>query len=295
MRHRFHRSKQRLPLQNSTETLCEQSIRSEGTFYFRPYDVTKLTLKRETPASLPPGVTWRPFIDWPGDKTILPPLVAIQRRTPARFCELRIPKLPWPMEFLLPMTRLSFPTSQSATSLEVVSPFPQRAKIVTNGVVIVHLIGARGLRAMPQVDLVAPACSLDDKLSIAPSDEAAASQIGDGSSVVGSATPSALCAAGPGGGSHKPISTSSPETRAASLVALHWAAKSLTVPPSPQVCLEYGSEKRESVVSLLTNSIILGMMYHLLEVQLVSTAGVSSAPAISRNPNFNIVIASCRR
>ncbi|VDD80430.1 unnamed protein product [Mesocestoides corti] len=231
-RHRFHRSKQRNQIQSSKETLCEHYIGHEGTFYFSPYEITRRFLETES-AAPPPSVTWRPFFDWPGNRSLYLPMVPIQRRYPVRFWELRIPKLAWPIEFLLPMTRLAFPTANLVDSLDVKDTV-KLTKIVESGLVNIFLVGARGLRSIPQVDMIS-GCGLDEKG-------------GGGGNAMGNSFNGGDAATESLGAGGAALMGTSPETRAASLVALHWAAKSLTVSPSPQVVLSYGPEKRASSV-----------------------------------------------
>ncbi|CDS42317.1 multiple C2 and transmembrane domain containing protein [Echinococcus multilocularis] len=243
--HRFHRSKSRQPKQSSIETFYEPSIRNDSTFYFSPYEVTRRYLENEASVSSP-NVTWRPFFDWPGHRCLEPPMVAIQRRHPARFWELRIPKLPWPIEFLLPMTRLAFPTANLVDTLDV-GDTVKVTKIVESGVINLYLVGARGLRSMPQVEMT-PGCGMDEKGS-----GGGGSGVGGGSVMGGSVAVGTPIGGGEGqvmqvGASGSNVIAASPETRAASIVALHWAAKSFTLPPSPQVEFSYGNEKKSSNV-----------------------------------------------
>lgn len=176
-------------------------------------------------------------------------MMAIQRRYPARYWELRIPKLPWPIEFLLPMTRLAFPTANLVDALGV-GDTVRVTKIVESGVINIYLVGARGLRSMPQVEMT-PGCGMDEK--------GGGGGGGGGGAGVGSVIGGNAAMGTPVGGnevqgtqvgvSSSNAMATSPETRAASLVALHWAAKSLTVQPSPQVEFSYGNEKKSSNVS----------------------------------------------
>ncbi|VDM22057.1 unnamed protein product [Hydatigera taeniaeformis] len=242
---RFHRSKSRIQSQCSLDSLYEPSIRSDVAFYFSPYEVTRRYLENKASTSSP-NITWRPFFDWPGHRCHELPMMAIQRRYPARFWELHIPKLPWPIEFLLPMTRLAFPTANLVDTLDV-GDAVKVTKIVESGVINLFLVGARGLRSMPQVEMT-PACVMDEK------------GVGGGGGVgvgIGSGSGSAVAGTPMGGGEFQGAQVgmvgsntmaTSPETRAASLVALHWAAKSLTLQPSPQVEFAYGNEKKSSSV-----------------------------------------------
>ncbi|VDK36784.1 unnamed protein product [Taenia asiatica] len=246
-RHHFHRSKSRPQSQNSIETLYEPSIRNDSIFYFSPYEVTRRYLNNK--ASVPsPTITWLPFFDWPGQRCIEPPMMAIQRRYPARYWELRIPKLPWPIEFLLPMTRLAFPTANLVDALGV-GDTVKVTKIVESGVVNLYLVGARGLRSMPQVEM-APGCGMDEKGAGV---GGGGGGVGVGSVISGGVTGGPSMGRNELQGTQAGVSSSnamaaSPETRAASLVALHWAAKSLTLQPSPQVEFSYGNDKRSSSV-----------------------------------------------
>ncbi|VUZ56269.1 unnamed protein product [Hymenolepis diminuta] len=232
----LHRSKKRHPTQKSKETLYESTIHSDSTFFFSPYEVTNRYLegKGDIPEA---NIPWHPFFDWPGQRSLELPMMAVQRRCPARFWELRIPKIPWPIEFLLPMTRLCFSTANLVDSLDV-GDTVKVTKIVESGFVNIYLVGARGLRSMPQVEMV-PGIGTDDKSS-----PGTVGMMPTGSMIGGGTVSSSvgMSAMGPG------VSVASSETKAASLVALHWAAKSLTLQPSPQIEFTYGSEKRSSSV-----------------------------------------------
>ncbi|KAM3176446.1 hypothetical protein ACTXT7_006525 [Hymenolepis weldensis] len=235
-RSHLHRSKKRLPTQGSKETLYESAIHSDSTFFFSPYEVTNRYLEGvgAIPAS---NIPWHPFFDWPSHRSLELPMMAFQRRYPTRFWELRIPKIPWPIEFLLPMTRLCFSTANLVDSLDV-GDTVKVTKIVESGFINIYLVGARGLRSMPQVEM-APGIGTDDKSSMGTVGMMPAGSMIGGSTISSSAGMSTM---GPG------VSVASSETRAASLVALHWAAKSLTLQPSPQIVFAYGSEKKSSSV-----------------------------------------------
>nr|VZI03820.1 unnamed protein product [Spirometra erinaceieuropaei] len=196
-RHKLRRIKSRSVLTDSVEATYERKIQKDSSFVFRPEFSTKALLER---AGVKPHIAWKPFVDWPGNRTSIPRYVALLHKT-QRVFELRSPRLDWPIEFLSPMSRLMLPSAEPTSSDTQEQTPPPR--IVTSGVLIIHLIGARGLRAVPQVKDVTPR-------------------------------------------EEKPSSAgASPETCAASIVAYHWAAKSLTAPPRPCVLLEYGDEKQE--------------------------------------------------
>lgn len=165
-------------------------------------------------------------------------MMAFQRRCPTRFWELRIPKIPWPIEFLLPMTRLSFTSANLVDSLDV-GDTVKVTKIVESGFVNIYLVGGRGLRSMPRVEMAAGVGS-DDKSSVG---------LPAGSMIGGSMVGSTMSSGDLTSSMSPSVNMTSPETRAASLVALHWAAKSLTLPPSPQIEFSYGNEKKVSSVS----------------------------------------------
>ncbi|VDN97663.1 unnamed protein product, partial [Rodentolepis nana] len=235
-RHNLHRSKKRSPKQGSKEHLYEPSIHSEDSFFFSPYETTRRYLEGEG-ATTEVNVPWHPFFDWPSNRSLQLPMMAFQRRYRTRFWELRIPKIPWPIEFLLPMTRLCFPTANLVERLDV-GDTSKVTRIVESGFVNIYLIGARGLGSMPQVEM-GPDVGMDGNCpSIFSSRTPAGSMIGDSASN----SPDGMSTMGSGS------LVSSPETRAASLVALHWAAKSLTLKPSPQIEFTYGSEKKSSEV-----------------------------------------------
>lgn len=233
----LHRSKKRHPSQKAKETLYESVIHSDSTFFFSPYEVTNRYLEGE--GAIPePNIPWHPFFDWPGQRSLELPMMAVQRRYSTRFWELRIPTIPWPIEFLLPMTRLCFSTANLVDSLDV-GDTVKVTKIVESGFVNIYLVGARGLRSIPQVEMV-PGIETDDKSSMGTVGMMPTGSMIGGGTISSSAGMSTM---GPG------VSVVSSETRAASLVALHWAAKSLTLQPSPQIEFTYGSEKRSSSVS----------------------------------------------
>lgn len=113
-------------------------------------------------------------------------------------------------------------------------------KIVQSGIVNIYLVGARGLISIPQVEMVSE--KVDEK------------GLGPMSIVSGSMPTGSVISGYDGTVSNHSIGGTgvnmvSPETRAASLVALHWAAKSLTLKPSPQIEFTYGLEKKSSCVS----------------------------------------------
>nr|CDS34912.2 hypothetical transcript [Hymenolepis microstoma] len=229
-RHNLHRSKNRPQKQRSREHLYEPTIHIDSPFFFTPYETTRRYLESEG-ANPEANIPWLPFFDWPSKRSLQLPMMAFHRRYRTRFWELRIPKIPWPIEFLLPMTRLCFPTANLMENLDVGDTL-KVTRIVESGFVNIYLVGARALWSMPQVEM-GPGAGMDGN-SRAP----AGSMIGestndslDGTSTIGPGSP-----------------LSSPETRAASLVALHWAAKSLTLQPSPQIEFIYGSEKKSSEV-----------------------------------------------
>ncbi|KAL5110718.1 Multiple C2 and transmembrane domain-containing protein 1 [Taenia crassiceps] len=247
-RHRLHRSKNRPQSQISLETLYEPSIRSDSTFYFSPYEVTRRYLNNKASVASP-ITTWRPFSDWPGHRCLELPMVGIQRRYPARYWELRIPKLPWPIEFLLPMTRLAFPTANLVDTLGV-GDTVKMTKIVESGVINLYLVGARGLRSMPQVEMT-PGCGTDEKGvsgGCGGGGKVGVGSVASGSIVAGTPISGSELQGRQAGMSSSNAMAASPETRAASLVALHWAAKSLTLQPSPQVEFSYGNDKKSSNV-----------------------------------------------
>lgn len=248
-RHRLHRARKRVQSQSTIETLYEPSIRNDIAFHFSPYEVTRRYLEREAAPPLQ-GIAWRPFFDWPGQRCLELPMMAVQRRHPARFWELRIPKLPWPIEFLLPMTRLAFPTANLVDNLGV-GDTVKLTKIIESGVVNVYLVGARGLRPIPEVDKIS-GYGLDEKGGggVCGGTTAMGSMVG-GSGAIGSIIWGAEDQGYSLGSNTSKLVTTSPGTRAASLVALHWAAKTLTLQPSPQIEFSYGTEKKSSCVCQL--------------------------------------------
>lgn len=235
------------PAPSLKEPSSEPSVRSDDEFYFSPCDVTRRYL--EIDGAVPSTtVPWRPFFDWPGHRCLDPPMMAFKRRYPVHFWELRIPKISWPIEFLVPMARLEFPAANMVDTLDV-GDTVKFTKIVESGFVNIYLVGVRGLKSIPQVEMVARS-GLDDWSGGIGSNVGGlvpGSMLGTntgGSTVVASEARSSITSLG--GGSF--VNIASPETRAATLVALHWAAKSLTLQPSPQVEFTYGCEKKSSSV-----------------------------------------------
>ncbi|VDK85131.1 unnamed protein product [Dibothriocephalus latus] len=184
-RHKLRRVKSRSVISEPVEDTNELQIQNYSRFVFKPEACTKVMLER---TGVKPNIAWRPFVDWPGNRLALPRFVAMLHKTPRVF-ELRSPRLDWPMEFLAPMRRLMLP-SIDASSPDSENPTAQ-TRVVSSGVLIIHLIGARGLRAVPHVK------------DVSPRDENSSGK------------------------------AASPETCAASIVAYHWAAKTLTAPPKP--------------------------------------------------------------
>ncbi|KAM7537163.1 hypothetical protein Aperf_G00000071504 [Anoplocephala perfoliata] len=236
----LHRSKNRYSTQGSKETSFQSAIRIEGKFAFSPYEVTRQYLEGND--AIPnASVPWRPFLEWPGHRYLQPPMMAFQRQYSTHFWELRIPKILWPIEFLLPMGRLAFPTANLVDNLDV-GDMVKITKIVESGVVNIYLVGARGLRPIPQVEMTSE--KVDEKsassMSTVGGTMSAGSTLG-GSTISGSDYIVSDLSASDAG-----VNTVSPETRAASLVALHWAAKSLTLQPSSQIEFIYGNERKSS-------------------------------------------------
>lgn len=149
-RHKLRYVKSRSVLSESVEDTNERQIQQDSSFVFRPELSTKVMLER---TGVKPHIAWRPFIDWPGNRTTLPHFVTLLHKT-QRIFELRSPRLDWPMEFFSPMSRVMLPSVEptSPESQDLSTP----ARIVNSGILIIHLIGARGLRAVPHVKDVTP-------------------------------------------------------------------------------------------------------------------------------------------
>ncbi|VDN97735.1 unnamed protein product [Rodentolepis nana] len=244
----FTRQKGKSLLLESKPPIVDPSTRADESFFFSPYEVTRRYLENDG-AAKSFNIPWNPFLDWPGLCCQDLPVVALKKRCPTHYWQLYIPKIRWPIEFLLPMSRLGFPKSNFVDNLEVGDPV-KFTKVVESGFVNVYLIGARGLRSIPQVEMV-NRNSLEDKsggIASTVSGFLNSSLFGGNSSacegsVIGHDSRSSVVnLASPG------ASSTSPETLAATLVALHWAAKSLTLQPSPQIEFTYGSEKKSSSI-----------------------------------------------
>ncbi|VDL55452.1 unnamed protein product [Hymenolepis diminuta] len=244
----FSRSKSKGLLPDSRLSIFEPSVRTDEEFFFSPYEATRRYLNNDS-AAKSFNVPWTPFSDWPDHRCQELPPIAFKKRYPIHFWQLYIPKIRWPIEFLLPMSRLKLPTANIVDSLEVGDPV-KVTKVIESGFVNVYLIGARGLRPIPQVEIVGKN-SFDEKsggIASAVSGFSTSSIFGGNSSVYeGTAIGSEPRSSKVGLGSPS-VSDTSPETHAATLVALHWAAKSLTLQPSPQVEFTYGCEKRSSSI-----------------------------------------------
>ena len=232
-RHRLKRSRKRVQSQSTIESFCEPYIGNDRVFCFSPYEATRRYLEREA-ASSTRNFTWRPFFDWPGQRCLQLPMMAMQRRYPARFWELRIPKLPWPIEFLLPMTRLTLPSANIADNVDVGDKV-KLTEVVQSGVVNIYLVGARGLRSIPVVEKIA---GLDEK------GVSGVAGGGKGNVAIGSIVGGADDLSSSMGSN----ASASMETRAATLVALNLAAKTFTIQPSPQIMFSYGEEEKSSQV-----------------------------------------------
>ncbi|KAM3176440.1 hypothetical protein ACTXT7_006519 [Hymenolepis weldensis] len=244
----FSRSKSKGLLLESRSSIFEPSVRTDEEFFFSPYEVTRRHLNNDG-ATKSFNIPWSPFSDWPGHRCQEPPPIAFKKRYPIHFWQLCIPQIRWPIEFLLPMSRLKLPSANFMDNLEVGDPV-KVTKVVESGFVNIYLIGARGLRSIPQVEMVGKN-SFDEKsggIASTVSGLLPSSVFGGNSSVyegtvIGSEPRSSKVGLG-----SPSVSGTSPETRAATLVALHWAAKSLTLQPSPQVEFAYGCEKKSSSI-----------------------------------------------
>nr|CUU98683.1 hypothetical transcript [Hymenolepis microstoma] len=245
----FNRQKSKVLIRESNPSIVEAaSTRADESFFFSPFEVTRRYVENDGVAK-PFNIPWNPFFDWPGCYCQDLSIVALKKRYPTHFWQLYIPKIRWPIEFLLPMSRLRLPKSNFVDNLEV-GDSVKYSKIVESGFANVYLIGARGLRSIPQVEMMAKN-NLEDKsggIASTVSGFLASSVFGGNSSVSEStmAGPesrgSVVNLGSPG------ANCTSPETLAATLVALHWAAKSLTLQPSPQVEFAYGNEKKSSSI-----------------------------------------------
>lgn len=91
------------------ETLKEPANFNEEYFIFRPLASTKWALQT---SGISPTVSWKPFTDWPGNRWTIGKYIGLFNRQHKRF-ELRIPHLEWPLDFVLPMDRLSLPSTDA--------------------------------------------------------------------------------------------------------------------------------------------------------------------------------------
>ncbi|KAM7537213.1 hypothetical protein Aperf_G00000071524 [Anoplocephala perfoliata] len=238
------------PALTSLESSVVPSAHSADAFYFSPYEVTRRYLG-SVGAVPTANVPWRPFLDWPGQRCLESPMMAFKGRFKrAYFWDLRIPKISWPIEFLLPMARLGYPSAEMVDTLDV-GDTVKVIKIVESGFVNIYLVGVRGLKSIPQVEMVGKSGGLDDwdggvggnnVDGLVPGSLSGESPAFNSSGIT-SVTRSTSASLGSSCGN-----ITSPETHAATLVALHWATKSLTLQPSPQVEFTYGREKKSSSI-----------------------------------------------